>query len=399
MADPNYRNAVLRDITDSDLSRRGRLGRVAVIAVALAILAATVIAVQPKPASRASSPHATPPPLPRSGGLIAADVQGSGLWLATGGADSTSRLWQGSDDGRTWSSLGLPEVQGDVFWLHRSRQGSAYLVTAGRGGEYLLSVDDGAVHWHSYALPHPPGTNLDSITFTADGHGVALFVGEGSTGRPAYLYSSVDGAQWQLAAGVDAGAVTSSGLTLDSRTGPIAFADAMHGIMASGSRGVYVTADGGQDWTFHPLPAPPGDFPLGPDPVTVAAVDGAYLLGMAFRAAISPAAAFVYQSLDGGTTWSKPISAPTDDGFLAPAFAGSRVWWIGSGKAVLMSSDGGRNWLRGALDIPGTARVRSIYPLDDRRAWAFAGGAGGLPQLLFETIDGGTTWSARKPPA
>jgi photosystem II stability/assembly factor-like uncharacterized protein len=68
------------------------------------------------------------------------------------------------------------------------------------------------------------------------------------------------------------------------------------------------------------------------------------------------------------------------------------------GKGVLVTQDGGAHWFRGALDLPGTTRVETIYPIDDRRAWAFGGVGASPPQLLYLTTDGGATWTIQKPP-
>ena len=375
-----------------------------VIAVAATILAATVIAVQPRPNVPVNSPHPTPPPLPRSAGLMAADVADNpSVWLTTGSPNSATRLWRSQDGGQTWTSVGLPVGRGDIVWLHFLDPNRGYLVSAGpsEGGAFMLSItDDGGLHWRTYALPAPANARLDSITFTHEGQGRVLFVaGDGSSGlQGAYFYTSSDGRQWRLDASVDATNPDNRGLTLDGGKGPIAFADPMHGVMASAGRGVYVTADGGLEWTFRAFVAPPGEHPLGPNPVTTAAIDGSYLVGWAYRALNSQAAAYTYRSVDGGTTWSTPTSVPTDDGATAPVFVGAQVWWIASGKNVSMTSDGGVHWLTTPLALPGAVRVAALYPLDDRRAWAFAGGTVGPPQLLYETLNGGSTWLLMKPP-
>ena len=395
---------MLRDITNSDQGRRGRRGRAIVIAVAAAILAAIVIAVQPRTVVPVSSPHPSPHPLPRSAGLMAADLSDpSNLWLTTGSANSAPRLWWSQDGGQTWTSVGLPLGRADIVWLHFLDPNRGYLVYTGLsegGGDMLSITDDGGLHWRTYSLPVPANSRLDSITFTHDGQGRALFVaGDGSSGlQGAYFYTSSDGRQWRLDASVDSTNRDANGLTFDGGKGPIAFADAMHGVMASAGRGAYVTADGGLHWSFRAFVAPPGEYPRGPNPITVAAVDGSYLVGWAYRALNSQAAAFTYWSFDGGTSWSAPVSLPTEDGATAPVFAGSQVWWVASGKSVSMTSDGGRHWLTTALALPGTIRVSALYPLDDKRAWAFAGGTVAPPQLLYETIDGGSTWSVMKPP-
>jgi photosystem II stability/assembly factor-like uncharacterized protein len=377
---------------------------VLVMVLGVAIIGATVISVVPRPIAKpAPQVKATAAPPVRSVGLLSAAISNySTAWLVTGGADVATRLWKTADSGVTWTSVALPVGAAAIISAQIIDPNRAYLVALG-GGPVLAVTDDGGRHWRRYPLPSPPGANLAAVTFTRFGEGKALFTGNGSGGiQSAYLYATDDGISWQPRVAVDIDHPAAAGLSLDGRKDAIAFADAEHGIIASGAEGVYLTADGGFSWSFHPLVKPPGEPVLGPT-VTAAAVPGAYLVGTAYRALGTPAsgtpgAAFVYRSDDGGDTWSDPIPAPTDDGTLTPVFAGSNAWWI-AGARTVSESDGHGAWNAGSPALPGASRVMSVFPFDDRRAWAFAGGPSGPPQFLFATTDGGSTWSALKPPA
>ena len=403
---------MLRDITDNDQGGRGRPGRALVIAVAVAILVATVLAVQPRPASPPSSPRPTPHPLPRSAGLLAMDVRGysDGL-LATGGGVSPTRLWRTSDGGRTWSlSVSTQSSTGyfDRVRFFDARRGYALVLTPAfdSTSNTLMVTSDGGASWVWHDLPKPSGMSLADFYQSVDGDGRALF-SDATNGyfglQAAALYSTQDGSSWSLVAQVDINHFTSNGLSVKGSKGPMAFLDAEHGAILSqldvGTFGVYTTADGGRSWSLHSL-APPAGNPesIGAAAANLTAVDGQFLLGVAFRQSAMPATAAVYRSTDGGATWSKPIEVPTTDGLSAPMFAGQQVWWVPDSTGVEVTSDGGRNWIRTELGLTGTTQVRSVYPIDDRRAWAFAGGSFGPPTLLYETTDGGTTWSLRTPP-
>jgi len=396
---------VLRDITDADPGRPGRALRVLVIALGVVVIGGTLIAVTPRPVAKPSAHvKATPPPAPRSVGLLSAMISDhSTAWLVTGNAEVQARLWRTVDSGVSWSPIALPIGASSIVSAQIVDPNRAYLVASG-GSPVLAVSGDGGRRWRIYPLPSPADTHLAGIIFTSDGEGRALFTSNRVGGglQSAYLYASDDGITWRALVVVDVDHPAAGGLTLAGRKDALAFADPQHGIIASGADGVYVTADGGGSWTFHPLARPPGDPVLGPT-VSAAAVPGAYLVGTAYRAlgtpaAGAPAAAFVYRSVDAGDSWSDPVPAPTDDGSLAPVFAGSNAWWIASAGRV-SESDGHGAWNTGNPALPGATRLMQVFPFDDRHAWAFAGGASGPPQLLFATADAGATWSALKPPA
>jgi hypothetical protein len=50
------------------------------------------------------------------------------------------------------------------------------------------------------------------------------------------------------------------------------------------------------------------------------------------------------------------------------------------------------------LKLPGSTTVKALYPIDASRAWAFAGGRAGQATLLYESIDGASTWKLMTPP-
>jgi photosystem II stability/assembly factor-like uncharacterized protein len=383
------------------------MARVLGTAAGLAVIVATVIAVTPRPAARpATSQPATPvAPLQSIGLITAGTSKYISAWLMTGNQNTTARLWKTSDGGVTWKPLTMPAGPTTIDFVQVTDPNHGYLVARWpypRTGEVLSVTDDGGLHWRTRALPDTPGATLTSITFTELGDGRALFTGDGRSGlQSAYVYGSSDDTNWTLLSSVDADHPAAAGLALAGPKGPaIAFRDGMNGVMAAGATGVYSTTDGGATWTFHGLVLPPGDRSFGPE-ITASAVNGEFLVGMAFRgtslSASGPPSAFVFHSADGGATWSGPNPAPTDDGTSAPVFAPGG-WWITGGTAVA-ETDGNGPWSAGTLPLPGATRIKAIFPFDDRRAWVFAGGSTGPPQFLFGTTDGGATWSALKPPA
>jgi photosystem II stability/assembly factor-like uncharacterized protein len=395
---------VLRDITETDGGRAGRGRRMAVI-LAGAVVIAALVAVQHGPPGP-PAPQPTPAPPPRSAGLVAADFNDySTGWLVTG--TGPTDLWRTSDGGLTWRAALSRQGVGSVDRVHFFDASQGYLLLLSDpfdpNPNYMLATKDGWADWRWLSFPKPWGMVLTDLYVSPDGSGKALFTAEtnGDIGhQAAALYSTSDGSAWTLKAQVDAEHFTSSGLLLDGIKGAMAFTDALHGViateLASGALGVYSTADGGGSWVFQALPQPAQL--IGVASFTLAAVGGGLLLGVAYRESTTPATVLAYRS-DDGIAWSHPLDIPTSDGVAAPVFASRDIWWVPDAGAVEVTIDGGRNWLRTELGLPGISRVQAVFPIDDRRAWAFAGGSFGPPTLLYETTDGGSSWAVRKPPA
>ena len=402
---------MVRDITESDPRRVGRGRRAAIIAAA-AITIGVLLLVQQRPSIGLPAPRPAGVTLPRSVGLLDMNARDyNNGWLATGSGLPPTQLWRTADGGKSWKAALSLEGTGSVDQVRffDSRRGYLLLLTPAfdLNSNTMMVTADGGTGWQSLDFPKPRGMVLASLYESPEGEGRALF-SAGANGdfghQAAAVYTTHDGSSWSLAAQVDIEHFTSSGLSLQGSKGPMAFTDAAHGVIVSqldvGIFGVYSTADGGGSWSFQQLTPPPGEHQsIGPAAVNVAAVDGALLVGIAFRESSTPMGDFVYRSLDRGASWSEPIEVPTVDGVSAPIFATDRAWWVPDAAAVEVTPDGGRSWVRTELGLPGTTRVQSIFPIDDRRAWAFAGGGLGPPTLLYETIDGGATWLVRKPPA
>ena len=401
-----------RDITEFDTGRGGRGPRLLVLAVAVAVIGATLVAVQPRarPVAQVTRPAATPAPLPRSSGLLAAAFpDGLHAALMTGDGVTGGRVWTSLDGGRSWS-LGMQVPEGTVasdLWLSSSGSGSlvTYAVPGGLGVTGLWLTADGGHSFEQHPFPQPVGFRPLAVTTPPDGSAQAFF-SDGLFPPTALFYRRGTGGDWTQAARLGPGQrPTSEPLKgpvplFGSRTA-MAFLDARHGAIATQSTGglaVFTTADGGSTWSPHSLGPPPDGEELPAGSLTLEVVGGRLWMAAVFPTGTAPSVSYLYESSDGGASWDAPIELPTSDGLEAPAFAGPTVWWVPDGDSVLRTEDAGAHWLRGALNLPGTTVVERVFPIDDRRAWAFAGASPGPPQLLFETSDGGYTWNVVKPP-
>ena len=103
----------------------------------------------------------------------------------------------------------------------------------------------------------------------------------------------------------------------------------------------------------------------------------------------------IFESRDGGTTWSRPFSAPAD-GVVA---AGGEVLYTGSirGRGLYVSQDGGRTWKRSDQGIlagdlrDGLVAQRLPGGGAGRRLLALYTPIGGSPEGVYRS-DGGKDW-------
>jgi photosystem II stability/assembly factor-like uncharacterized protein len=105
----------------------------------------------------------------------------------------------------------------------------------------------------------------------------------------------------------------------------------------------------------------------------------------------------VYQTADGGLTWSGPRSAPGL--WLAPLDV--NAWWVVDGKGHLArTSDGGKSWQRIQTDLANGMALSSVTPVGDDVLWGFTtNGVQRYPNLeTVRSTDGGAHWSIVKLP-
>lgn len=85
----------------------------------------------------------------------------------------------------------------------------------------------------------------------------------------------------------------------------------------------------------------------------------------------------------------QPVSVPTDSTLLDLSFTKNpqHGWLVGTGSALLETSDGGETWQERQLDLDQTYRFSSV---------SFSGDEGwiaGQPSILLHTTDGGKSWA------
>lgn len=364
------------------------------------VAASATTTVESATRSASASPLATPLPLIRGPFQL--------LTPQLGWATINSGLVRTSDGGKTWLGTFLtPDAAFAELRFVDPARGWAILQRYGPGASCgaplikapcwsVMTTADGGTHWE------------DRLSVASNQTGTA---------RISSLQAIDDQRAWVITATTDcdlAGCAsalrgTSDGgrswqTQLRGRLGPVRFASALRGWIASGRAGdvrgtnVLATSDGGASWRQSYTTA---DGVLSID----AADEGdAWILTRdgGYCTASSCSKYELLRTVDGGSTWSSlgnpKDSATCSGGHLeGPLFASPSVGWLGIGLGagganvgpggVMRTTDGGKTW-----DCkPFPADASGISAADPLHAWTRSDDRQG-GSLLYSTSDGGESW-------
>jgi len=90
---------------------------------------------------------------------------------------------------------------------------------------------------------------------------------------------------------------------------------------------------------------------------------------------------YAVSTTDGGRTW---VPLPVPDIAISLFFVDRHTGWLVASKSMWRTGDFGRNWTR----LKPLADVLRVYFLDPKQGWAI-----GANKSVFETADGGDTWT------
>ena len=301
------------------------------------------------------------------------------VWTADG------QLWRSADAGDTWSHRytlqGLNPRQVFQLLVDPHHPETVYRIDyngIAAGTRVAVSRDGGASFSEGAFVPHFSG--LDSI-YVHPGRGELVSFDEKG------LEVSTDGGRTWTVRGRYRGAGFAGGRLAPSSP------NVLYGLPFASTRCLTRSDDAGAHW--RTLPSPPrlpvsqlycSDVAIDPDDprhIWLATVD--------FDGGVRRN--LLFESRNGGTSWSRPFSAPTD-GVVA---AGGGVLYTNSvrGSGLYVSQDGGRTWkstnqgilagdLRGGL-------VAQRLPGGGRRLLALNTPIGGSPDGVYRS-DGGKDW-------
>nr|CRH07569.1 Protein of unknown function. Containing four cadherin domains and two bacterial pre-peptidase C-terminal domains [Candidatus Magnetococcus massalia] len=248
----------------------------------------------------------------------------------------------------------------------------------------------------------------------------------GSAAGAAYIFQTSDGGTtWTEAAKIQASdAQTSdyfgSSVAIDGNYAIVGAYQEDTGGSSAGAAYIFQTSDGGATWTeaakVQASDAQPYEF-FGYS----VAIDGNYAIVGAYRentGGSSAGAAYVFQTSDGGTTWAEAAKIQASDAQAYDNFGGSvaingnyaivgasgedtGAYYAGAAY-VFQTSDGGTTWTEAAKLQASDAQAYDEFGLsvaiDGNYAIVGAygedtGGSAAGAAYIFQTSDGGTTWT------
>lgn len=152
-------------------------------------------------------------------------------------------------------------------------------------------------------------------------------------------------------------------------------------------RGGSVSTDGGHHWA--PIDLVGDWFEASAVAVHPDDANHVYVGTRTFPDTSSATADGIYESSDGGKTWTKLSAGSIGIHDLAIAPRDHDVMYAGTVTGLLKSTDGGQSWLPADTGLEGRPVTQVIVdPRDDGVVFARTHGHG----PLFKTIDGGATW-------
>ena len=385
----------------------------ALIGVAILVLAGSAAAYLWRSADHTNS---GPPPPPTSRPVLVSMTATSErqAWLIvhdSGGPESF--LFHTGDGGDHWQrQLSINGL--GVLRFADARRGVLLNYQLGLQPEAAIprafATTDAGAHWLPVAMPRLNlGFNADPFFLDPDRAwvlGTRAASRDGPVAEEHILWRTRDGGRhWEQLLRVDAAQPIDHGLSGRDLIAGITFRDPDTGWMVTlgpaESAGVYVTHNGGRDWTRSAIAvAPPGStgqhwLYLGP---LLVSGDGKGMMSVLDRDLVQ---FFVLSTADGGESWAGPQSAPAA-GSLNTAFVNGSVAWVANGNGAWVTADSGRSWLKSAA-LPGGMGLGDVAPVDASLVWVQGRklGADSNPTswVLFRTSDGGKHWRPVKAPS
>ena len=279
------------------------------------------------------------------------------------------------DGGRTWLTIQVPSFSDLPLMDFRWVDSNNIVIVV---GSHLIEVTiDGGAHWRAITSGWTQGPNLPFF-LNAD-QGWVL-------GESGLFHTTDGGAHWTVVSDFP------SFSTFDFRSDRLYFSNSEYGFIWRGHDEPWVTHDGGRTWSQGVISPPPlvsqfGDVLQGP-----AMFGKSGLIGFwnADGTAVS-----VYETSDGGFTWSGPRSAP---GRWFSPLNMSEWWLVDPTGGLWRTRDGGNSWRSVQTDIAGlrpATTLVAVMPVGDGALWGLATGGAveSGPNSILRSTDGGAHWS------
>jgi hypothetical protein len=380
--------------------RAAALIGIAVVAVALTgvrYLGPSVAAALSRPAVAPATPQ---PPTPPVAFVSFGDAQHGAIVILhpAGVGISRGSSYVTSNGGRTWVASRSSDYE--ITYLDRNL---IERITQ----SYQLSADGGRT-WRALADPRTSfGPGIPPVFLDADD---ALWLE-----RPNFVTIQAPTGQLKLWRTRDGGRTWLQqplpSLPLKSEVTSVALPDAEHELLidrsVDGSWSLFATADGGATWRRTVGLDPPN-----PDEQTLTAyvaarggelVAVAQVLTHAVDINIGHLSVYVWHSVDGGLSWSRPVGGPyvnrVPGVFDGPMLDGRGRLVVLDNRRLWASGDGGVTWTARVAQMPeGVPPAVLVGGAGDGSLFALAREpgtqrpAGPLPSRLLRSTDGGAHW-------
>lgn len=328
-------------------------------------------------------------------------------WGVGGLEGAQDHVLRTQDGGTTWQDVTPPEPAPEAGGFAKTAIGAFLDAQVGRVLYYpealtpqptaatVWATQDGGASWtasQSIALDFLGSTDLPPLLRFADADNGWLLAQQGAAGMhryPVYLLRTSDGgATWETIIDPYAG----EGLQSCNKTG-LFFLDAQTGWVTVDNCPVTapelsVTSDGGRTWEARPLPVPANRPTLFDDalceahsPQLLTPAIGA--LGLTCRLGLN--ISYVYLTQDGGATWEPHLYPGGELVMLSP-----RVGFALS-RRIYQTLDGGVTWTATKV-VEWDGQFSWV---DERAGWAVARSNGAL--ALVKTSNAGRIWDLLKP--
>jgi photosystem II stability/assembly factor-like uncharacterized protein len=365
-----------------------------------------------------SAGHASKPPAPRAPGrpvlVSMTAISERQAWVVvhdSGGPDSF--LFHTEDGGAHWrrqlSIVGVGRVR-----FADDRRGVLLNYPVGSPPEEstpraFVTFDAGAA-WRPASMPRL-ASGFNAVPFFLDPYvgwvlGTrAVPYGSAITEEITLLRTTDGGRHWEELLDLGSRNPSDHGVSVADYIAGLKFQDQDTGWMvtwgAASSSAVYVTHDGGRNWTrttIAPALASLGRLDwlyLGEPSVSG---DGKGMMSVFDRDANQM---WVLRTGDGGGSWKGLQAVPTF-GPLNLAFVDGSAGWAANGLGAWVTADSGASWLRSSA-LPGGMALGDVAPVDASVAWAeglkYGDQSNPIPWALYRTVDGGRHWTPTSAPS
>jgi photosystem II stability/assembly factor-like uncharacterized protein len=243
---------------------------------------------------------------------------------------------------------------------------------AGTATAHLFRSRDGGITWSPLPFPYEQRSNLHALLIDPDRENVYWMGVSSETPQFAGMFRSTDeGATWQPVPGLERKQVWSIAMwKVDA-----------HLIAAGTEDGVYLTRNGGADWTLLSSPGA-----ASPHPVVSLAFDPADI-----RILYAGTPHLAWKTIDGGAKWQPLNKGMQEDSDIfsldVNAKRRSRLF-AGACSGVYRSVDGGSTWTSLEHELGGQFRTYVVRSAPNRPEVVYAGTSLGL----MMSRDSGANW-------